>query len=288
MDFTIVTPSYNYGQFIRDCIESVLQQKGVTFEHWIIDAGSTDTTHSLLKEFPHLKVLVEPDRGMSEAINKGFRRAQGTWVMWLNADDRLKHGALAEVLAFAQSQPATDVIYGSYDYVDRDGRLLRRMRLLPFNAFINNHYGCYVPSTAAFYRNATTIQRGFLLEEQFRLAMDKEFYARLAQAGMRFSYFPCVLADFRIHDRNLSGFNAPRDRSMKSLLDRAARGTESVAVRRAYGITLSESRMVQDFVDAILHFVAWGLKGLLKLSWWFKLREPKAAKGHESASEMRH
>ena len=80
-DFSIVTPSFNYASYVRECIESVLSQKGATFEHIIQDAGSTDGTLDILREYPHLKLHVEKDSGMSEGINKGFLKARGKWVM---------------------------------------------------------------------------------------------------------------------------------------------------------------------------------------------------------------
>lgn len=85
-DFSIVTPSFNYATYVRECIESVLGQEGATFEHIIQDAGSTDGTLDILREYPHLKLHVEKDSGMSEGINRGFLKATGKWVMWLNTD----------------------------------------------------------------------------------------------------------------------------------------------------------------------------------------------------------
>ena len=93
MDFTIVTASYNYGHYIGECLRSVAGQDDVTLEHLVMDAGSKDDTAKLVSEFTHASFFQEPDKGMTDGINKGFRRAQGKWVMWLNADDRLILGA---------------------------------------------------------------------------------------------------------------------------------------------------------------------------------------------------
>ncbi len=78
-DFSIITPSYNYARYVRECIESVKNQEGVTFEHIIQDAGSTDGTLDILHSYPHLKLYIEKDSGMSEGINRGFRKARGKW-----------------------------------------------------------------------------------------------------------------------------------------------------------------------------------------------------------------
>ena len=127
MDFTIITPSLNYGRFLGDCLESVAEQQGVTLEHLIIDGGSTDDSAEVAARFPHATWSQEPDKGMSDAINKGFHRAQGDWVMWLNADDRLKPGALAAMLPLLEKSTA-DVVYGDWDFVDEAGNFLRHVK----------------------------------------------------------------------------------------------------------------------------------------------------------------
>lgn len=274
-DFTIVTASYNYGRFIRDCIESVQGQEGVTAEHLIFDAGSSDGTQETLKQYPHLRWVCEPDKGMSDAINKGFRHAMGEWVMWLNADDRLKPGALAEVLACARGSRA-DVIFGAQDYVDVEGRLRKRMRLLPFVPFIHLHHGCYVPSTAAFYRRATVMEAGFLLDDRFHCCMDLEFYARLSKAGKRFHYLPRVLADFRVHENNASNVGGYTRGTLDGEYVYAKATMELEAIRRTYGITLFRHYYLDHGVDLLLYGAASLLKALLKAPYWFALREPNA------------
>ena len=133
LDFTIVTASYNYGHYIGECLESVASQEGVTFEHLVMDAGSKDDTAEVVARWAHAEFHQEPDKGMSDGINKGFRRARGKWVMWLNADDRLKPGALRKVKEFAELHAEADVIYGCWDFIDANGKFLRRMTLFPFD-----------------------------------------------------------------------------------------------------------------------------------------------------------
>ena len=136
--FSIVTPSYNQGRYIRDCIESVRSQTGVEWEHLVQDAGSTDETAAVLAEYPHLQVVREPDKGMSDGINRGFLRATGDWVMWLNTDDYLLPGALEKVARFAAQHPVADVIYGGWNFVDGEKKFLKRMKMFPFDLGMMN------------------------------------------------------------------------------------------------------------------------------------------------------
>jgi glycosyltransferase involved in cell wall biosynthesis len=272
--FSIVTASFNYGRFIRECLASVQAQQGVTWEHIVVDGGSKDETLKILGAHPHLRVVAEPDEGMSDAINKGFNLARGDWVMWLNADDRLKPGALAEVARCAARHRKADVIYGSFDFVDAGGRLLRRMRLLPFCWFVLVHYGCYVPSTAAFYRKATVLDQGFRLDKRFRIVMDEEFYARLAQNGKRFHYLPVWLADFRLHETNQSFRTLHGQRTVDSEWKASLHAAEGETVTRTYGFTPFRRRAFNHGSDCVFYIAAWGLKGLLKLPFWLCIREP--------------
>ncbi len=204
MRISIVTPSYNYGRYIRECVESVLQQNYDDFEHLIFDAGSTDETLQILGEYPHLKLIVEPDEGMSDAINKGFDAASGDLVLWLNADDRLLPGTFSKVISFAMRNPRADVIYGCWNFIDAEGKFLRSMTLFPFSKGMLLYLGCYIGSTATFLKKSTIIDSGERLNIKFRYVMDGELYARLASKGFRFEYLPATLADFRIHGGNLS------------------------------------------------------------------------------------
>ena len=131
IDFTIITPSLNYGKYIDECLSSVEIQHGVVLEHLIFDAGSTDNTIEIISRYPEAHLVQEPDDGMSSAINKGFESAKGEWIMWLNADDRLKPGALKAILEFAAGKEA-DVLYSGWDFVDEKGDLLRPMTIFPF------------------------------------------------------------------------------------------------------------------------------------------------------------
>ncbi|QTN32178.1 glycosyltransferase [Akkermansiaceae bacterium] len=263
MDFTIVTASYNYGQYIGECLRSVVEQEGVSFEHLVMDAGSKDDTAAVVSRFPHAQFFQEPDKGMTDGINKGFRRAKGKWVMWLNADDRLKPNALRRVKEFAASRPDADVIHGGWDYMDGEGMTTRRMPAIPFDFRILVQNGCYIGSTACFYRRETTIAEGHLLDDGFGYCMDGEYYARLAHLGKRFLHMPEILADFRLHDQSISQKSLGKG-DMNNLLRLQRQLAEPRAIRRLYGIKPFKDENLSLIVDGLLYHIYRFKKGALR------------------------
>ncbi len=303
MHFTIITPSLNYGRFLGDCLESVASQicehkerrnasadahvgtmksaslsplathgQGesdfappcVTFEHLIIDGGSTDDSAEVAARFPHAVWTQEADKGMSHAINKGFDRAQGDWVIWLNADDRLKPGALAAMLQHLCKSTA-DVVYGDWDFVDEAGAHQRHITAPRWSRFVHVHHHCFVGSTAAFYRKATVIDQGHRLREDFHYVMDGEFYARLDAAGKHFEHVPVTVADFRMHGANASQRHSGKTLDMEKILAAERQHVESRAIRRAYGITLFQDPYLNGLVDGVLWIVARAWKMVKKM-----------------------
>jgi glycosyltransferase involved in cell wall biosynthesis len=226
MKFSIITPSFNQGRFLADCVESVLSQTGVEVEHFIIDAGSTDETLEVLRRYPHLKWTSEPDAGMSDGINKGFLKATGDWLMWLNCDDYLLSGALVKVANYIAAHPEVDVVHGDCVFVREDRTPIRRKRDHPVDEFTLLFVGCFIPSTSAFYKREI-VRRGLLLDTGYKVCMDWEYYLRLWRAGCRFGYLPEALAGFRWHGSNTSLVHLARGNEEGRKLQRehvAARG----------------------------------------------------------------
>lgn len=203
---TVVTPSLNQGRFIEDAIRSVEAQGPVVLEHLVFDAVSSDETRKILERCSTsgpLRWRSERDDGQSDAINKGFLAARGDVVAWLNADDYYLPGALTVVAQAFQENPDLDIIYGESQFVDERGNPLRTKRDHRFDANILIYYGCYIMSTATFFRRRV-IDDGHLLDTSYRVTMDYEYFVRLAAAGYRYGFVPSALAAFRWHDTNVS------------------------------------------------------------------------------------
>lgn len=182
---TIVTPSYNQAEFIRATIESVLAQDYPHIEYVIMDGGSTDQTASIAAEYlSRLTWISERDRGQAHAINKGFERAKGDLVAWLNSDDILLPGAVSRaVKAFQDAPPNIGAIYGEGYLMDRAGRFTRRFPATePFNLWKLTYLSDYVLQQSTFFRRAAVEQVG-RLDEELHYALDWDLLIKL---GKRF------------------------------------------------------------------------------------------------------
>jgi glycosyltransferase involved in cell wall biosynthesis len=217
--FSIITPSFNQGRFLPDCIKSVISQSGVDVEHIVIDAGSTDETIDVLKNHSHLQWVSEADAGMSDGINKGFLKATGDWVMWLNCDDFLLPGALAKVAEFIRKNPEVDIVHGDCNFVRADKSLIRRKYDHPVDGFTLLLAGCCIPSTSTFLHRRI-IETGHLLDISYKVCMDWEYYLRLIRNGYRFGYLRVPLAGFRWHGDNTSVVHSKRGEEEALLLQR--------------------------------------------------------------------
>jgi len=209
LKFTIVTPSYNQGRFISRCINSVKLQSHQDIQHIILDNCSEDETSVWLKQYQvdnsgiEVKIIIERDAGQTDAINRGFSKATGDIVCWLNTDEWYEDDALSKVSYYFATHPDVDVVFGDCDFVDVDGHLLKRKREYFYSTSMLIFYGCFMPSCATFVRRRV-IDAGILLDPEFKVTMDFDWYVRIAKAGYRFTHLPATLASFTWHETNIS------------------------------------------------------------------------------------
>ena len=230
LKISIVTPSYNQAKFLEDALRSVKEQSYPAFEHIVMDGGSTDGSVDILRHYSsrpgwqHLRWKSEPDRGQSDALNKGFRLVSGDVVGWLNSDDRYRPDCFrAMVNAFAD-HPESDVLYGDYTYIDETGRVWRIRREIEFNRFILLYlHMLYVPTPSSFFRRRI-FDEGNWIDTQFHYAMDYEFILRLARRGYSFRHIPALVADFRLHPESKTGAHADQQRQEHNAIGLAYSG----------------------------------------------------------------
>ena len=193
---TIVTPALNGEATIASALESVASQGYPNLQHLVMDGASSDRTVEIARSFPHAEVHSEPDRGLSDALNKGLRLARGDLVGWLNADDLSEPGALHRVgTAFAE-RPDAPLVTGLCRIIGGDGEEIRKP-ITAYKNFLLRHYSYrlyltqnFISSPASFMNRRTLGQVGEF-DERFRLSMDYDMFLRLLKHGQ-----PVILDDY--------------------------------------------------------------------------------------------
>lgn len=197
---SIVTPVLNGARFLSDNLESVRSQDYPHLEHIVVDGGSSDGTLDLLRSAPGIVWSSAPDRGMYDAINRGFRQARGQVVAYQNADDRYASShAVATAVGHLLERPQLDLVYGAFRYVDQEGRPLG-LPIHPqeFDLASLRRYN-FVPPHSTFVRSRLLTEDGLWLDPELRFAGDWDWFLRMALAGKRFGRVDAVLSDFRKH-----------------------------------------------------------------------------------------
>ena len=208
---SIVTPSYNQGQFIEETIRSVLLQGYPNLEYIIVDGGSTDGSVEVIRKYePWLAHWVsEPDDGQAAAINKGWQRATGDIVAWLNSDDLYEPGAVCTAASSLQDHPEVAMIYGKYLRIDQRGNPLpmdhAKPRIPPqidMRHWLTS-WECPIAQPSVFVRREI-LERVGMLDPALHFAMDMDLWVRIALVA-DLGYIPIVLSRARIHPAAKSG-----------------------------------------------------------------------------------
>ncbi len=169
---SIVTPSYNQGQFIEETIRSVLLQNYPNFEYIIIDGGSTDNTVEIIKKYePWINYWAsEKDRGLKQR----FKKATGELVGWQNSDDIYLKNAFSYLLRSYLNHSICDVYYGHKANINVLSRIMYINYFVPFSIFHFKYYGWNISNQSCFFK--TSMLKRFLLNESLQYTMDQELF----------------------------------------------------------------------------------------------------------------
>jgi glycosyltransferase involved in cell wall biosynthesis len=197
---SIITPSFNQARFLERTMLSVLNQNYPNLEYIVIDGGSTDGSVEILKKYESRMAywVSEKDRGQSHALNKGFERATGEIIGWLNSDDLYCPGALRHVGEWFASHPQDDVHYGGLYLVDAEDRLTDAHWAVPPDVRYTYFVGMDVHQQSLFWRRELMGRAG-KIDESFHFCMDFDFVVRLMLHG-RVSRTKRYLGMFREHE----------------------------------------------------------------------------------------
>lgn len=215
MKFSVITPAFNGMPHIRKCIGSVRAQASDNnqVEHIVQDGGSTDGTVEFLRDYTAQQpatcnyqpsFVSEADKGMYDAINKGWVRADGDILSWLNHDEQYLPGTLGKVTKVFEADPAVDIVFGDMIIVDSKGNPLAARREIPLRSFYVRNDFLYAISCTTFFRRRL-LDDGLLgFDTAYKAAGDMDLIMKLLSAGRKVAHVEDYLALFGVDGNNLT------------------------------------------------------------------------------------
>lgn len=189
----------NQAHFLEETIRSVIDQDYENIEYIIVDGGSTDGSLDIIKKYAHRLAywVSEPDRGQTDAINKGFAKSHGDILAWLNSDDTYIAGAVSRAVEFIETHPEIGAVYGDANLIDEQGKVIGRFpaRQTDYKRLMRGYV--HIPQQATFFRGDLWRKVG-PLDPAFFFAMDYDLWVRLSKEAP-LKYHPELWANFRLH-----------------------------------------------------------------------------------------
>lgn len=214
MKFSIITPSFRNSAWLKLCIPSVADQSGIELEHIVQDSCSDDDTKNWLANDPRVKAFIEKDSGMYDAVNRGFRRAKGDFLAYINCDEQYLPGALKKVADFFDAHPQVDTVLTDSIVIDSDGNYIcHRPSLVPRK---NSMWVRFPVLTCGIFIRRSVIERGLLFDTRWRDLGDYWWMREMVLRGVRMAVLPELTSVFTDTGDNMNlKANAARERREK-------------------------------------------------------------------------
>jgi glycosyltransferase involved in cell wall biosynthesis len=202
---SIITPSYNQAAFIEQTIKSVLDQDYPNIEYLVADGGSTDGSVEIIKRYAKRLTwwVSEKDKGQADAINKGFARAKGEFIAWVNSDDYYQPGAISAAVAALQANPDAGFVFGDVEVVDKDEHILNHLRYGTWT--LADLMTFHIIGQPAVFMRRSVLEKAGYLDLNYHFLLDHQLWLRMGlQAGMQ--YVPQLWAGAHYYEgcKNLS------------------------------------------------------------------------------------
>ena len=254
---SIVTPSYNQGEFLERTILSVLNQNYPNLEYIIIDGGSNDNSVETIKKYEKYLYywISEKDKGQGDALNKGFLKATGDIVGWQNSDDIYLPEAFCKAINMFKQRNA-DIVFGDRLNIDQEDKIKRERRFTSFSLLSYWYHGMSLSNQSIFWRRELFSDIG-MIDVNLSFIMDYDFFLRAGIKNKKFKHIESFLGAFRIH-KNSKTFTFDRKiiKSQHDLLDKRYGKKEYLKIPlKAYSVLR----------DSFYYFIKGDFKSLIYL-----------------------
>ena len=205
MKISVVTISFNQAKYLRQCIDSVLNQSHVDVEYIIVDPGSLDGSKEIIQSYGDKIVRIfDPDNGPADGLNKGFERATGDIFYFINSDDFVYPEAFKEIVSIFSKSPLLDIVLAGGDEVDKNGEFVRRFypsKVSP-EAYVNGAVTLF--QQGMFFRRSIYLKAGGF-NIQNRTCWDGELLLNFSMCNPVVSRLMKAVAAFRIYPESITG-----------------------------------------------------------------------------------
>ena len=205
---SIVTPSFNQAKYLEETIKSVLEQDYPYIEYIIIDGGSMDNSVDLIKKYEDRISwwVSEQDQGQTDAINKGFAKAKGDILAWINSDDTYNPKAVGKAVKYLIANLEVGMVYADCNFIDEDGKIIGRFNAKQTSYQLLRQGYVHIPQQTMFFRKKYWTP----LDPSFYFAMDYDLWTRIAvKAPIKYLQGK-IWANFRIHTSSKTNVNDER------------------------------------------------------------------------------